>query len=676
VLRAFIGIGLIMVAAVDVVRAQDPPATVPPEATPITAHGSVDVGYRLQDVDGNLDTFRELFDFSEGPRIFGIDVRALGGSDAHRPFDTLTFNAAGVGEPFPTMHMAVRRSRRYDVRASWRRIRFFDVPPVTPASIDGFDTQAVTDHHSWSTSRQIGSVSATVQAGVRFQLLFGYDHVSRDGVIGSTRTIDFVGSPSTWGSFARANPYPVSGPVDDVSNRVTGGLSYSADLWTVHYKASYQSSRDTLSLDPLSAPQRSINVADPATAGELLSAIDWSQRRSATTPSSELSFVARPFSSIEWRSEYLYYRTTGPFSLDAAFAGTARTTSAAVTSPYHVSIAADGAGEMPYHIVGQGFTYRRSSHWAVNVDYRFSRMDSESTGTLQSVLSDYGGVTAPVATTEVHELSWRENLNQLRATVVFQPTATLSISPGVRFVRRDVTEVEDGVEQPATTNDENVVTPELAIHYRPAPWVGLRLVVRHTSNDAPYTRMSPSEVSVVRVIANFEPAEGVTIIASADHNDATQTAASFESRTTGASIHGSYALSKRLTAFGSLDYRDLLALGDTTFLRGTAPITDLAMRDAETDTVWQGGATIRVSARLDVTATGQYSRVRGTDEITGEPPLYGPQRFPFGTISVSYEIPRAGRLAVDYQRSQMSQELLPLDDYRATVWTIRFVRSF
>jgi hypothetical protein len=41
-----------------------------------------------------------------------------------------------------------------------------------------------------------------------------------------------------------------------------------------------------------------------------------------------------------------------------------------------------------------------------------------------------------------------------------------------------------------------------------------------------------------------------------------------------------------------------------------------------------------------------------------------------------YEIPRVGRVSVDVQRTYLFQELLPLNDFRATLVTVRYSRGF
>jgi hypothetical protein len=658
------------------VLAQGQPAAQTP-TTGMAAHGSVDLGYRFQDVVGNADTFRQLWNLSDGPRVFGVDLRATGGSAPTRAFDTLTLSATGLGgDPFPSVLLKANRLRVYELRASWRRSTFFNVAPLTPPSIDGFDTQAVTDAHAWDTIWNITNVAVTAHPAPHLQLHATYDRVARDGGIGSTRSIDFVGAPSTWGAFARANPYPVAGVVDDVANRLTAGFSYGRDRWTLHYEAGYQSYDERLTLDPLASAERSINVSDPNTARELLRTVNWQQTRDLATLTSNLSFVVRPKPPIEWRGEYWYYRAKGPFSLDAAFAGDARTTSATVTSPYQVTIGATGEGEAPSHVVGQGFSYRPSWRWTLDFDYRYSQTDGESSGRLTSLLTGYSSAPDPSSTVESEATAWDQSWHALRVSAFLQPLEHLTVRPGIWFSHRDIVVEENGTVHPATSRDDGTVMPEVSAVYRPFRWLTARGSLRSSSNDSAYTRMSPSDRTLGHLGITITPTETLTIMAAVDGMTAKLPEASYEARTRGGSIGASYAFNDRVTAYGSFDYRSLLFLGDTTFLRGTAPITDVVMRDREVDNVWQGGAMIRVLPRLEVTASGNYTRVRGTDSITGEPPLYGPMTFPFGTVSISYDIPRTGKVSLDIQRMHYFQDLLPLNDVRASLVTLRFTRAF
>jgi len=53
--------------------AQEPaqPAQAEPEPR-VDIHGSADVGYRFTTIKGSTQTFRQLFDLSEGPRVMGV----------------------------------------------------------------------------------------------------------------------------------------------------------------------------------------------------------------------------------------------------------------------------------------------------------------------------------------------------------------------------------------------------------------------------------------------------------------------------------------------------------------------------------------------------------------------------------------------------------------------------
>ena len=194
-----IGIGLMVLALIAApTRAQQAPAT--PSDASLTVHGSVDVGYRSTTISGSTDMYRRMFDLSDGPRLMNVELRGDGrGTDLFA--DTFAFSAGGIGDPFPTLQFTMRKAQRYDLRVNWRKSRFVDPWPLTPTSLAGLDTQAVVDRHAWTTSRQLGDVSLVYDATSRLHLLFNYSRVARTGALVSTRSLDFVGSPTVWGTW-------------------------------------------------------------------------------------------------------------------------------------------------------------------------------------------------------------------------------------------------------------------------------------------------------------------------------------------------------------------------------------------------------------------------------------------------------------------------------------------
>jgi hypothetical protein len=304
-------------------------------------------------------------------------------------------------------------------------------------------------------------------------------------------------------------------------------------------------------------------------------------------------------------------------------------------------------------------------------------LSSQATGQLSALLTGYPTVTTPPAnTSESDDLAWKQTLNAVDVTTTIEPTTSLTLRPGVGFSQRDIDMRDAGVIQPATSARIRAVWPELTAGYRPSPKFSARGSFEASYSDAWYTRMSPVQRNVGRAVVQIQPIDGLTFDFNANITDAELPGASFVSHTRLAAGQISYKLSDRLNVLGGLDIQSFLGLGNVSFLRGTAPIANDEMRDREIDRTWQVGATVKVNSRVGVTATANFLTVLGTDTIAGEPPLYGPESFPFGTGSVYVEVPRFGRLSVDLQRTHLFQDLLPLNDFSATLLTLRYSRSF
>ena len=117
----------------------------------------------------------------------------------------------------------------------------------------------MTDNHNWATVRKFGSADLTLHATNRLRFNFDYYRTTNDGPTFTTSSMDFVGSPSYWGSFARANPYSLYAPLSDETNRFTGGVDYTYRTWNFHYAIGYQTFTESMSQTNVSSPELSIN---------------------------------------------------------------------------------------------------------------------------------------------------------------------------------------------------------------------------------------------------------------------------------------------------------------------------------------------------------------------------------------------------------------------------------
>jgi hypothetical protein len=99
-------------------------------------------------------------------------------------------------------------------------------------------------------------------------------------------------------------------------------------------------------------------------------------------------------------------------------------------------------------------------------------------------------------------------------------------------------------------------------------------------------------------------------------------------------------------------------------------------RDQTINRVWQAGIEARPVPNFSLQFGGNYVRTTGVGEISGEPPTFGPLRWPMATGTISYNFPRAGRLSIDLQRTYYIEEIMPGDNFSANILGIRFTREF
>jgi hypothetical protein len=79
---------------------------------------------------------------------------------------------------------------------------------------------------------------------------------------------------------------------------------------------------------------------------------------------------------------------------------------------------------------------------------------------------------------------------------------------------------------------------------------------------------------------------------------------------------------------------------------------------------------------LSFELSGNYERTTGAGEISGEPPVYGPLKWPFVTGTISYRFPKAGTLSVDLQRTYYIEEIVRGDNFSANLLGIRWTTEF
>ena len=630
--------------------------------------GSVTAGYRFLDTSGRREKYLELFNLRKGFRLNEFDLFGQAPEKGNGYFDNYSVTASGLGgDPFPGGQIAVSKKGLYDLRVNYRQSYYYwnrnDGQP-NPGGLAGLSI-----NHDWATVRKFASANFTLHATENLRFTFEYNRNGREGMTFVTRALDYFGSPAEWGGFARANPYYLQAPVNETANRFVGGLSYTWRDWNLFYRTGYQTFEQNLTLDNVASSQRSIALSDPVTANELLNRASFNQYRRLKTPVSEFSYVGRARSRLQLRGGYIFYRYRGPVTQNADFNGTARGATTTTFLRYAVSENDRGQVSEPNHVVDQGFTFRLKNGFNFLADYRYSRMTEDGV-----LIADSLRDTAVAATGDILSM-WRMGTHRVDLSFELAPTNKLLIRPGIRLIKRDVTVLEDGVADPQRSKRSKFASPILSVFYAPNERFTIRGNVQSITNDTPYTRISPRTDIAERWIVRYRATDRVTIENSAVMRVGKYTATAFRNsiRTNATTV--TFALNNRLSLFGGFGYDSFLATASITFLRGTAPL-QATWRDQTINRVWQAGIDARPSKKVILRLSGNYDRTTGVGEISGEPPLQGPIRWPMMTGTASYDFGMPGRLSLDLQRTYYIEEILPGDNFNANVLVVRWTKDF
>ena len=79
---------------------------------------------------------------------------------------------------------------------------------------------------------------------------------------------------------------------------------------------------------------------------------------------------------------------------------------------------------------------------------------------------------------------------------------------------------------------------------------------------------------------------------------------------------------------------------------------------------------------FSISLAGNYVRVNGQGVVLGSTPLYGPMTFPYGSGSLAYDLKKAGKLAIQLQRTYYVEQIVPGNNFGAKILLISWTRSF
>jgi hypothetical protein len=380
-------------------------AAAPGPVAPYKLDGAVTAGYRLVDIDGAKDKYKEDYNLRSGGRLFGLDVGGVSTAPADTHLDRFRLEIdTPHDEPVSRFRLTAADRERWDLRADFVRSHYFyDVPQLFAAPVAG--NVRVDDLHDFDTRRVDGSVDFTLRTPDLPTLFFGYRRYERHGDATSTVNVPF------------GDTFVVDAPIDSVVHVGKLGTEFDALGTNVFLEQAYRSVDRHDDLGPVRTPA-GVDPADASTLTAYRKAEDDHIDMPATTVR-----VRRPLGDrTELTGAYFYSHADLDFDVARARTGTLRGTGA----PDVFAAVSRGQATLDTHVVDVGSATRLGERVRWHLDYRFDDRTQDGSTAETSTL----GTLA--AGTGYHVRSHR-----VTSDVELTPWDAVSLRAGVRFARRD-----------------------------------------------------------------------------------------------------------------------------------------------------------------------------------------------------------------------------------------------
>jgi hypothetical protein len=615
---------------------------------------STTAGYRMVDIDGAKEKYREDYNLRSGPRLFDLDLSGTSKAPDTTRLDRFRLRVDTPGDE-PVSHFRLTAGDRslYDLRADFTRSKYvYAVPQLWEQAVAG--DLRLDDLHDFDLVRTNGAVDLTLRAPRLPTLFFGYRLYERHGDAISTLRLP------------AGDVFPVEAPVDSKTHVGRLGTEFQAAGTDVFLQQEYRRVDRNHDLGPVRDPAG----VDPTDASRL-TFLKNDQDEQLDIPATTLR-LRRPFGDrVEVTGAYFYSHA------DLGVGFTRLRNGTTDVPGLSGSAAASGGADatLDTHVADVGTTVQLAERARLHVDYRF---DARSQDGELDERSTFGRL----ATTTGDDV----RLHTLSGDVELEPRADLTLRAGVRYARRDAEFTQ--TLQDITTDTLGAIG---AIRYR--PWTFLDLFARYENVqvDDPFTSPGDSsnspplpEREIALTFTNrasagmrLTPRDWITLryelLADSREND------TFDARTHAFGNSAGVSLSPlpALTLFAGYTRRDVDSQADILL----APLYDRTL------SLQQGTENVVVSElRYDFTLRGlawstgwDVAWVHADTALRPrfEPGLSGRKSFDLDRIDGGAFLVLRHRWiepAIEFRMIDYNERVLPQNDYRATIVALKLTK--
>jgi hypothetical protein len=256
-------------------------------------HADIELGYRwVSDVSGNKDVYRSMVNLGSGPKLLRSNISLRSNYGAGGLFDRLDISAnSWGGDPYNTVRVNVGLSDKYEFRADYRNLNYYNYLPqyANPLLL----TRGIlVGQHSLDVTYRSSNFELRLFPNNKIRPFVGYSRSSGFGPGFTTR--EFTG-----------NEFPVSTNWRYSADDYRGGVELSLPKSTIVIEQGYRVLRNDTGVESGANPGNNPNarfLGNPVTVGSLAEGY----RDRTTLPFTKLVAKFAPLANLKFTGRYIY----------------------------------------------------------------------------------------------------------------------------------------------------------------------------------------------------------------------------------------------------------------------------------------------------------------------------------------------------------------------------------
>ena len=609
-------------------------------AGPFNVEGRFDLGFRWADSSGNEDKYFEDLNYRTGPRLFDVNLNITPTSEG--AFDLLHVDANGLGDPFQSFGVALKRYGKFNFRFRRNESQYFYRDTLLPHDLADISKSTGGDFHTFDFNRVNDVIDFDVKFGRRADVFVKFNRQTRLGE--STTTLDIS-----------RDEFELDRPLDETKNDYTVGVQLYFDRASIYFDQTY---RDYETDNRIFLPGASLGENDAPGDQTELFFYEQLLPYDFTMPQSTVKVNVRFNDRLTVNAGFVVSNLNAQFSEQETARGVAFN-----GAPLDTFEAGDGNISRTTTLTDIGVVYDINEHVAAIGGFRYSDLDQQGEFRLPDVTQPTG-IEMSTGSVEVGAQIY--------------PTAAATLTGGYRHENRD-TRFGGDVTNAGHEGDSRVDTTQDSLFfngvYAPSSQVNLLAEYERGSYDNPFTLMAPTSMDRVKVRVRLRPITDLALVGSfltrrlendlggSVHPTQPRTGEPATLRTTDFTVHATYG-GEPYSVFGSYSRRDISNLVVNQVVTGPGflggiPFEISALYESNMN-VGSGGGRVKLSDWLAVGTRLVAYRNRGTFGLDWEQ-----YRF-----FVELPSPAGYALNVSYQYNSLDERDFDFDDYSSHVVTV------